>query len=323
MEINNDILNLILKHLQGKASANEQEKLEQWLKANEDHQQEYQKIADIWGASENLNVDIDVDEEWNAFRSKHFDSSTKGKVIQVDFRMASRIAAAAVLIIGVFLLGRYFFSPETYTTSVGERLMVNLDDGTSVILGENSELMVSGTFNKTSRNVELHGEGFFTVAKNPEKPFTISGPATGTQVLGTEFRLLALDDKNTVQISGGKVAYWKNGRRDTLILTRGEEGVVEAEKLIEREVSDPNFNSWKTGDFIFENQKIDRVLKSLQNHYVFNVENLKKLESSECQFSGKFENQPLEEILEELSLVMGLEFEWNKGILTINGMDCI
>lgn len=322
MNINNDILGIIVKHLQGKVSAQEQSQLEQWLADNPDHQQEYQKVADIWGASENLDADIDVDKEWNTFRAKHFDAPKKGKLIQADFRMVSRIAAAAVLIIGMFVLGKYIFGPQTYTTKAGERQLVNLEDGTTIILGENSTLSVPYTFNGKYRKVELLGEGFFTVAKNAAKPFEISGPKTGTRVLGTEFRLMTGDASNALQVSGGKVAYWQTGLQDTLILTQGEQGKLAQNLLVESTIKDPNFNSWYTGTFVFEDQPIAAVLDALQDHYVFDIKNVQALNGSSCRFSGKFKNQELEEILDELVLVTGLEYEWMQGTLSVSALSC-
>ena len=322
MEINNDILNLIIRNLQGKTAANEQAKLDQWLQSSEDNQLEYQKIADIWKGSQNINVGIDVDKEWNTFKSKHFDSQKGGKLITVDFKMVSRIAAAAILVIGMFLLGQHFLGSQTFTTYSGERLLVNLEDGTKVILGENSQLEVPSSFNRSTRTLSLNGEAFFTVAKNPDKPFEIAGEQTTTRVLGTEFYLLASKINNEIRVSGGKVSYWQNRGNDTLILTRGEEGSVVQNTLSERNITSVNYDSWQTGLFLFESQSLAEVLESLQDYYIFNVEDLKALGSLHCEFTGKFEDQSIEDVLEELALVMGLKYEWNQNTLSIKAQNC-
>lgn len=322
MEINNDILNLILKNLQGKAAANEQAELEQWLQSSEDNQLEYQKIADIWEGSENINVGIDVDKEWNTFKSKHFDSKKGGKLIEVDFGMVSRIAAAAILIIGVFLLGRYFMSPQTYTTHSGERLMVNLEDGTKVILGENSKLTVAKAYNESFRNVELQGEGFFEVAKNPDKPFEIKGSEMNTRVLGTAFHLIENTEEHQLWVTEGRVAYYSPAKNDTAILTIGHHGQLINGKIQTNSTTVDSTNSWQTGVFNFNSENIIAVLESLQNFYVFNIPDIEQYRDVQCKFSGSFNKQPLKEVLNEIAMVMGMEYTLDGNKLYIQKFRC-
>ena len=322
MEINNDILNLILKHLQGKATETEQAELDQWLKSSKENQLEYHKIVDIWGASENINVDIDVDKEWNTFRSKHFDSAKRGKIIQVDFRMASRIAAAAILIIGVFLLGQYFLGPQTYSTQSGERLLVNLEDGTKIILGENSELSVPRAYNKTYRDVKLEGEGFFEVAKNPNKPFEIEGLQMNTRVLGTAFHLIENDQDHQLWVTEGKVAYYRPAKNDTAILTLGHHGQLLNDEILTNSTTIDSTNSWQTGVFRFDSENIMTVLESLQNFYVFSIPDIEKYRDVHCRFSGSFSKQPLKQVLNEIAMVMGMEYRLEDNKLYIQNFRC-
>lgn len=322
MEINNDILSLILKNLQNRATASEQAELEQWLNSNESNKLEYQKVADIWSASENINVDIDVDQEWNTFRSKHFDSQKRGKLIQVDFRMVSRIAAAAILLIGVFLAGQYILGSKTYTTHSGERLLVNLEDGTKVILGENSELSVSRAFNNTYRDVELQGEGFFEVAKNPNKPFEIKGLEMNTRVLGTAFHLIENAREHQLWVTEGKVAYYRPAKNDTAILTIGHHGQLVNGEILTNSTTVDSTNSWQTGVFRFDSENIVSVLESLQNFYVFSIPDIEKYRHVNCRFSGSFSQQPLKQVLSEIAMVMGMDYTLEDNKLYIKNFRC-
>lgn len=325
MKISEENLRLILLHISGEGSTDEERQMQDWLVQHPQNQEEFEKIKRVWETSGQIGATpIDVDAEWAKFRAKHFnEQKAEPRVIRFPFgRTAIFVAAAAAVLIGLFVGVRYFASPETYSTGAGQRLLVSLEDGTEVVLGESSVLQVSRNFNKEKREVELQGEGFFTVAKNPHKVFEITGPQTGIRVLGTEFHLTADKAKNAVGVAEGKVAYWTFNLADTLILTKGEEGVVAQNKLTGRKTSSPNFDSWKTGSFIFENEPVAEVLESLQDRYVFNVANSQKLENSGCRFSGKFKNQPLEEVLSELALVMGLEYGWKESTLTVKKLGC-
>ena len=69
-------------------------------------------------------------------------------------------------------------------------MQIFLPDGTKVWLLKNSELTYHKiNFNKDSRTINLEGEGYFEVVKNPNKPFIINMDNTVTTVLGTSFNL--------------------------------------------------------------------------------------------------------------------------------------
>lgn len=324
MNISDDILKLITLHLSQKSSGEGDSTLEQWLKASPENRAEFEKIRKIWETSGSVvESPIDVQMEWSQFKDKHFDQSTsKTKVIPLNLSRILTYAAAAVVLLGVFVGVQHYYSSEIYSTESGQRLLVSLEDGTEVILSENSTLTVSSSFNNNKREVELKGEGFFTVAKNPSKPFEITGPKTTTRILGTAFQLRANAQSNYLNVSEGKVAYWETDNKDTLILTRGERGEIESGKLIESTIANPNFDSWKTGDFVFENKQVADVLYELQNHYLFDAPNLAEFYELPCHFSGKFNNQNLEDALEEFALIMGMDYSFEGASLNIKGFNC-
>ncbi len=324
MNINDEIMQLIIRHLSNKSSGADDLALEAWLSERPENQLEFEKIKKVWETSAStIATPIDVNAEWEKFRSKHFAKEVvEPKVIRMPFGKWANYAAAAVILIGLFVGVRHFNSSENYSTGAGERLMVSLEDGSEIILSENSTLEVSRGFNKNKRAVKLDGEGFFTVAKNPAKPFEIEGAQTTTKVLGTAFQLIASENKNLINVSEGRVAYWSATESDTLILTKGERGSYTNRNLVEELINDKNFDSWKTGRFSFENQHITYVLEALQDYYVFNISNLSDYKNSNCRFSGKFENQELEDVLEELALTMGMDYSFEKSVMHINKFYC-
>ncbi len=323
MNINDEIMQLIIKHLSNKSSGVDDSALKAWLAEKTEHQLEFEKIKKIWETSGSaIAKPMDVHSEWEKFRSKHFD--LKKKEPKVIWMPAARWAAyaAAVLILGVFIGIQYLNQPQEYNTGAGERLLVKLDDGSEVILGEYSTLTIGKKFNDDKRKVKLDGEGFFTVAKNPSKPFEISGSKTTTRILGTAFQLVTKPSNNYLNVAEGKVAYWDNTNKDTLILTRGERGEVKNGKLKESKLDDPNYDSWKTGIFVFDNKPVIEVLDEIQDYYLFDAPNLSLYKNLNCRFSGKFSNQTLESVLEELGLIMGMEYTLKDSTLSIQSFSC-
>ena len=74
-----------------------------------------------------------------------------------------------------------------------------LDDGTKIILNRNSRFTYSDAYGTDQRKVNLEGEAYFEVAKNPERPFIVDMGNASIRVLGTTFSVKA--DKGKDQIT--------------------------------------------------------------------------------------------------------------------------
>src|SRR5690606_23800307 len=73
-----------------------------------------------------------------------------------------------------------------HRTSVGQRSMFTLSDGTTVILDADSSLREQ--FTQTERRVELtRGRAFFDVAKDAARPFSVVAGEHVVLALGTAF----------------------------------------------------------------------------------------------------------------------------------------
>lgn len=324
MNINDEIMQLIIRNLSRESSGADDLRLQAWLAESPENRKEFEKIQRVWNTSgQALSQRIDVDHEWEKFKARNFtQKKAEPKVIRFPMNRIVSYAVAAGILIGLFIGIQYLFSGQTYSTGSGQRLLVSLEDGSEVILGENSSLKVARSFNRTVREVELDGEGFFTVAKDPAKPFEIDGPLTTTRVLGTAFQLVAKKNENFINVSEGKVAFWSDKNQDTLILTIGEKGALMNDELMEEEITTSSFDSWKTGIFLFENEPVTSVLQHLQDYYVFNISNLQQFENVNCRFTGKFENQDLQEVLDELALIMGMEYTLKDSTMHISKFYC-
>ena len=75
-----------------------------------------------------------------------------------------------------------------------------LADGTSVDLGSQSTISYQFPFPADKREVRLNGQGFFKVARDEKRPFTVFSGNIATTALGTEFSINAFRTENTVSI---------------------------------------------------------------------------------------------------------------------------
>src|SRR5258706_7615800 len=89
---------------------------------------------------------------------------------------------------------------------VGKQV-VDLPDGTRVILNDNSELSYSAYFGESNREVLFTGEAFFDVTHDASRPFIVHTGKVSTKVLGTAFNISAYPNQNqiTVTVSRGSV----------------------------------------------------------------------------------------------------------------------
>ena len=96
---------------------------------------------------------------------------------------------------------------QTIATGKGERKSIKLSDGSEVWLNNESTLRLKNGFGKTDRVLQLIGEGYFSIAKNPNLPLTIKTAHAEVLVLGTKFNLRAIPDENitTTSLIEGKV----------------------------------------------------------------------------------------------------------------------
>lgn len=123
---------------------------------------------------------------------------------------ASGLAAAAALAIAY--LGWNRQTEETFTesaaTEVGVLRSLELPDGTVVRLNTASAVTVHYT--AAQRRVRLTaGEAFFSVAKNPHRPFYVEAGTVSVRAVGTAFNVRLNADDVVVVVSEGKVAVGK------------------------------------------------------------------------------------------------------------------
>ena len=86
---------------------------------------------------------------------------------------------------------------QTVETTRGQKLKIDLLDGTQVILNANSTLTFPEQFTASTREVYLEGEAYFQVARDASKPFTVHTASANTTVLGTSFNVRTAPDKIT------------------------------------------------------------------------------------------------------------------------------
>jgi transmembrane sensor len=262
---------------------------------------------------------INIEEDWQ---------KVKGRMSAEKSRRLSpfwRIAAAVILLLGVgFIAQKYLApSPEMIAVLSGEQMKeVLLPDGSMVTLNRQAELVYPEKFNRRQRELKLRGEAFFEVVSNPSLPFVVDvDERAQVRVLGTSFNIDP--DRNgesiSVQVIEGKVAFSSLKGPDEIILVKDEQATFRKGSISRDDVVDRNSTSWKTGVLFFENTDIGEVLKQLQAHYEIEIV-LDQSVPGDLSFTSTLDKQELESVLDEISLVLGLEYNYEneKVVFTLS-----
>lgn len=197
---------------------------------------------------------------------------------------------------------------NTLRTPRGGQFKITLGDGTKVWLNAASSLRYPTAFTTGSRMVEVTGEAYFEVAKDPEKPFLVKLSEENTiTVLGTRFNVNAYTDEtsiNTTLLEGSVRVSVKNNTR---ILQPGQQARVTAAGDISVVPADTEQAiAWKNEIFNFRDADIQAVMRQLSRWY--DVEVVYKGKAPVSRFQGEIQrNLPLHDVLEGLETT-GIRF---------------
>lgn len=168
---------------------------------------------------------------------------------------------------------------NTVATPRGGQYQLVLADGTKVWLNAASSLQFPTSFAGDERVVQLTGEAYFEVAKNPAKKFRVlfNSPSTGSrrevEVLGTHFNINSYDDEtvNKITLLEGSVKVKSEvgtQKPEEVIIKPGEQAVVQRSALsIERSADLEQVMAWKNGLFQLNSEEIPYVMKRIARWY--------------------------------------------------------
>ena len=122
---------------------------------------------------------------------------------------------------------------QSVSTKPGSRTYIQLPDGSTVWLNASSKLTYGENFGKKLREVNLTGEAFFDVAKDPAHPFIIHTNVIDVKVLGTAFNVKSYpNDANTeTSVLRGKVEVTVKNRENTKYYLSPKEKVIVANQV--------------------------------------------------------------------------------------------
>jgi transmembrane sensor len=164
---------------------------------------------------------------------------------------------------------------NTIETPRGGQYQVILPDGTKVWLNAESKLVFPSVFKGSERKVELSGEAYFEVARFTRLPFLVSSAGQVVEVLGTHFNISSYGDepqvKTTLLEGSVRVSDKKSGQ--SFMLSPGQQTSLSRVGIMKlSQVNAEDAIAWKEGNFLFDNQSIEEVMRKISRWYDVDIE---------------------------------------------------
>lgn len=323
---------VLLRYLAHETDANENEIVNQWLKESPENVSYFNHLMHIWDNQENhlaLDTKYETLKAWDKVNSTLTITGHPSSRLKNTYIWFAAVASI-LLIIGI---GYLFFSNNSHQEELkvqsGNNVRkITLPDKSVVWLNYKSELHYPKSFLK-KRTITLSGEAYFEVEHDQLHPFEIFTSTARIRVIGTKFNVKAYpeDPQTEVTVTSGKVSFIPqtnhNAMGKELILTNGEKGISHEDSIIPQKSKqkNPNYMSWKTNEFVFNNTNIKDIVNTICNTY--HVTMILEAENTQnCNLSGTFTEQSLDEILDMLQVVFKVTYEKENNKIIVKSAGC-
>lgn len=247
-----------------------------WVTANPAHVDDLRTGLAAWDGLEALANEADVI-AWRRQAFSELEEAVDPPMRPWRHRWAVGSIAACFLLVAVSAVTLFVAAPSTdmgmiYANPSGQRSTINLADGSTVVLDENSEIAVS--LSSSSRTINLvRGQARFSV-KHDGRPFLVNAMNHEVRAVGTSFNV---DSGGELQVSllEGKVMVaplvtresWlgetilEPDRRQAISLDAGEELVLghgHAPVLTRFDVTE--ITAWERGYLVFAADTLEEAV---------------------------------------------------------------
>ena len=277
--------------LDGEPNQDELRQFREWLSADVEHQAEFKRVAAMWDGLDHylsqLLSQVAADDSARAAANSAHQPVNGGGTPTPFFPFKGLATGACALAISLFIFLVKPFSlsgyEEAYTTEVGEIKQVDLPDGSDLQLNTNTYAEVK--YENSARLVRLvAGEAHFNVAHQPDKPFVVYAGDFAVTAIGTAFSVYIREDRNV-----------------EVIVTEGTVELNEVKENVSQEAVSP-----------LEQMQVEKTLGRFNKGQrtlltdTLNVTEEKTEQELTKELSWRngmliFDNQPLSEVVEEVS----------------------
>jgi transmembrane sensor len=296
-----------------------------WLRRSPEHVRAYLRICAFWEDAEDLQRQArsgisEIVE--NARREDNVIPLSEGSVGVGLVDPGAREKASwprgwlwgagglAAGVVGVALVSSWLYlRPPTYITGSGEQRVVTLTDGSTVNLDARTRIRVR--YSDTQRDIDLlEGQAFFTVAKQPDRPFIVHSDATEVRAVGTQFDVYRRKNATVVTVVEGRVAVEESAAptkvsvssspESAIVVSAGEQ-VIASVGAVEKPVPFDAHKAiaWSQGKLVFDSVPLGEVIEDF-NRYLPHPLYIDDTQLLQVHISGVFSTTDSQQFVEFL-----------------------
>lgn len=202
----------------------------------------------------------------------------------------------------------------TVTVPVGSVKIITLTDHSVVTLNSGSVFKYPAAFASNNRKVFLiKGKGFFEIAKDKHRPFTVYSAKLSTTALGTSFTVENYKNYQLekIRLYTGKVEIGSQqkgftalrlipGQQYSQVGDAGEKSVFDKIGQIKSYTED--------GTLEFDNTSLTEALAQVASYYNITLQ-FEKQDLKGFAINGRFRNEPVKDVLKTLLFTHHLKFK--------------
>jgi transmembrane sensor len=286
--VENAAADWVARELRAKLSDSERQARDAWLAGDDAHTQAYNLASGAYDISASAASDPEI----IAMRQAALQTATTERSrIGRGVVGAAMALAACVLFAIVLARGSDVSLPriggednaasspgvtrtamaDHYATRIGERLTVNLDDGSVMTLNTASEVRIY--YSPQARRIELvHGQALFSVAHNAEWPFYVVAGNQAVRAIGTEFDVRLKERGLEVVLVEGRVAVGDASRVQRGDLARavemeaGERLVAQSNLTEVSAIDTDAATAWRRGRVSFAETPLPQAIEEINRY---------------------------------------------------------
>lgn len=317
----------------GDVSGRELQRFNQWLSAHPEHRAASLSVASMWCELGLIEDSVLARYPLAALLSDNYgedDTADEGKkpdkgrfqTLVADYWL-SAIGATGILVVAIVasLWNSSPSQPLQYASVIGEVKRIDMEDGSRIVLGPKSNIVVH--YDDHERKVRLiDGEAFFSVAKDPQRPFIVSAMNGSITAVGTAFNVHRGHAQVTVTVHEGRVNLAavigsENAGHDNTaekLLAVGQEASFDQVSGI----SDVNAvdlqqrSQWRFGRMLFSDKPLSEVVSDINRYSTLQVY-IAEERLSDIKVNGSFELDQTKALLKAMEKTLPIRVQMTAG----------
>ncbi|WP_075559550.1 FecR family protein [Parabacteroides timonensis] len=278
---------ILYRFFEGNTSVREMKQIKEWVEASDENSKQFRMERKLFNAMV-LTGDL---KQTNIYTTGNKKNTSFSKEL---LKIASIIVITVAITATAFLIRQdkdnSNFTMQTITVPAGQRVNLDLPDGSNVWLNAGTKMQYPVPFIKGKREIILDGEAYFDVAHNEKCPFIIHTQVLDVEVLGTKFNLEAYSRKKVFEASlmQGRIKIRSpHNEKNSVILSPNYKSTLQKGKLVVSKIDDYNVYRWKEGLYCFKSKPFIEIMTDLEKYYDLKIQ-MDKKEIEKVTLTGKF-----------------------------------